>query len=136
MIKKNRNNRNAILTSEALYSVDFCRGPQIKVSVTLKNKIMAFIIWMRNFLDWKIGDITVSPQDMESRGALVRSQMKRRADTATFQGPVQEAMTLLKVKKTAPADVTVQHSARQSTRKKVLFFLPKRRQEGSTTSMP
>lgn len=97
---------------------------------------MAFIIWMGDFLDWKIGDITVSPRDMESRGALVRSHVKRRADTATFRGPVQEAMTLLRVKKTAPADVTVQHSAGQSTRKKVLFFLPKCRQEGSTASMP
>lgn len=56
--------------------------------------------------------------------ALVRSHMKRRADKATFRGPIQEAMTLLRVKKTAPADVTVQHSAGKSTRKKVLFFLP------------
>lgn len=126
VIKKNRNDRNAILTSEGLYSVDFCSGPQIKVSYAvchikehhygihhLDGKLPRLEIWRHHCICLR-----------QLGCALVRPHMKRRADTATFRGPVQEAMTLLRVKKTAPADVTVQHSAGKSTRKKVLLFLP------------
>lgn len=97
--------------------------------------IAAFIIWMRNFPDWKLPERDRCRQIyLRQLGhSLVMPHMKRRADTAILRAPIRAAMILLGVRKTLPVDMTVQHSTGKSTWKKVLTWLLKHRQGGANS---
>lgn len=108
LFKKNRNDLSqkhpnyAGVINVIIYSVTVCheyyvshgikRG--ILYYVILKNNnseaIMAFMIWMRNFKDWKLSEHCRCRQIyLRVTEALVMLHMKRRADVATFQALVQ-----------------------------------------------